>query len=115
VTVDAAEVAFEKDRALLVRYRRLVVPALVLLFAGAYGMFYFRKDLFGAGTWGAGGNLVAWVVCGTISFGSLHAVLHARHLAVLAQARLHHRERMDQADRHHEEMKDHVTEAVNGR
>lgn len=24
------------------------------------------RDLFGPGTWGAGGNLVAWVLCGAI-------------------------------------------------
>jgi len=24
-------------------------------------------DLFGPGTWGAGGNLVAWVICGAIA------------------------------------------------
>ena len=25
------------------------------------------RDLFGPGTWGAGGNLVAWVLCGALS------------------------------------------------
>lgn len=25
------------------------------------------RDLFGPGTWGAGGNLVAWVICGAIA------------------------------------------------
>ncbi len=61
-------------------------------------------DLFGwPGTWGTGGNMVAWVICGAIAFGWLHAKEKARHLAKIAQANLHHQQMMDQAAAHHEE------------
>jgi len=52
------------------------------------------RTLFGAGTWGAGGNLVAWVICGTLGFGWLHAKEKARHLQKMAQAARHHAEVM---------------------
>jgi chorismate synthase len=91
------------------------------------------RDLFGPGTWGAGGNLVAWVICGAIGAVWLRAKLRTHHLALMAQAALHHQERMDQAkvqhnvlvqqaarhqielldraDAHHEALKAHVTAA----
>ena len=57
--------------------------------------------LFGwPGTWGAGGNMVAWVICGAISFGWLRAKLHAHHVAQLAQAARHHKEQLAQAAEH---------------
>jgi hypothetical protein len=59
--------------------------------------------LFGwPGTWGAGGNMVAWVICGTLGFGWLHSKEKARHLAKMAQAARHHQELLDQAQDHHE-------------
>lgn len=69
--------------------------------------------LFGAGTWGAGGNIVAWVLCGALAFGWLRAKMQAHHVALLAQAAKHHKELRDlaevgqraivqQAERHHE-------------
>jgi hypothetical protein len=61
--------------------------------------------LFGPGTWGSGGNMVAWVICGCIGFGWLHAKEKARHIQRLAQAAAHHKELLAQADAHHAEMK----------
>jgi hypothetical protein len=58
--------------------------------------------LFGPGTWGAGGNMVAWVLCGVISFGWLHSREKARHLQLLAQAGRHHQELLAQARDHHQ-------------
>jgi hypothetical protein len=46
--------------------------------------------LFGPSTWGAGGNMVAWVICGCLGFGWLHSKEKARHLARMAQAQRHH-------------------------
>jgi hypothetical protein len=59
--------------------------------------------LFGPGTWGAGGNMVAWVICGALGFGWLHAKEKARHLAKMTQAQKHHQEQMELAERHHQE------------
>jgi hypothetical protein len=67
------------------------------------------RDLFGPGTWGTGGNMVAWVICGFIGFGWLHAKQKAQHVQVLAQAARHHKELMAQAATHHQELKAHVT------
>lgn len=36
--------------------------------------------LFGPSTWGAGGNMVAWVICGALGFGWLHGNEKARHV-----------------------------------
>lgn len=30
----------------------------------------FLRDLFGPGTWGAGGNLIAWIICGALGAGA---------------------------------------------
>jgi hypothetical protein len=91
--------------------------------------------LFGwPGTWGTGGNLVAWVLCGTLGFGWLHAKQKARHIQLLAQSAQHHKdalalaekqhqeamaqagrhqqELLDRADAHHEALKAHITAAV---
>ena len=57
------------------------------------------NDLFGAGTWGTGGNMVAWVICGGIAF----ANVRARDKAAVLLAKKHHAERMYQADAHHQE------------
>jgi hypothetical protein len=64
--------------------------------------------LFGPSTWGAGGNMVAWVICGVIGFGWLHSKEKARHLQKMAQAKLHHQALLDQAKAQHEDMKRHV-------
>ena len=62
--------------------------------------------LFGwPGTWGAGGNMVAWVICGAISFGWLRAKLRAHHVAQMAQAARHHKEQMALAAAHQAELK----------
>jgi plasmid maintenance system killer protein len=60
------------------------------------------RTLFGPGTWGAGGNLVAWVLCGGLGFGWLHAKEQARHLARMLQAEQHHEALQAQAAAHHE-------------
>jgi hypothetical protein len=52
------------------------------------------RDLFGPGTWGTGGNLVAWILCGAVAAGWLRAKLKAHE----ALARLHHQQAMDKAD-----------------
>lgn len=66
-------------------------------------------DLFGPGTWGTGGNMVAWVICGCIGFGWLHAKEKARHLAKMRQADDQHAELMAQGAEHHEALKEHIT------
>lgn len=66
-------------------------------------------DLFGPGTWGTGGNMVAWVICGCIGFGWLHGKEKARHLAKMRQAQEHHEALMAKADEHHEALKEHIT------
>jgi len=68
----------------------------------------FWNTLFGPGTWGSGGNMVAWVFCGGLSFLWLNVIQKERHIQAMAQARRHHDEKMAQADRHHEDMKKHV-------
>lgn len=57
--------------------------------------------LFGPGTWGSGGNMVAWVICGGIGFTWMHVKAEARHAEALVQ----------QA-RHHQELKDHISASV---
>lgn len=59
------------------------------------------RDLFGAGTWGAGGNFVAWVLCGGIGFGWSHVKAVRRHKELMAQN-----------EAHHQALKAHVTETV---
>lgn len=76
------------------------------------------RDLFGAGTWGTGGNLVATVLLGipTMVTGFVHAA---------RQRQRHHDEKMTQAEQlaaatlaqaqaHHEDMKQHVTNTAGG-
>jgi hypothetical protein len=63
------------------------------------------KALFGPGTWGAGGNLVAWVLCGALAAAWLRAKLRAQS----ALARLHHQQKMDQAQANHDALIAHVT------
>jgi len=66
--------------------------------------------LFGwPGTWGTGGNMVAWVICGTLGLGWLHAKEKARHLQRMAQAARHHQEQMALAAEHHQALKEHVS------
>lgn len=47
------------------------------------------RDLFGPGTWGTGGNMVAWVICGVLAFGWQHRqnlkLHHAREAAAEAR------------------------------
>jgi len=74
-------------------------------------IWLFRGDLFGPGTWGTGGNLVAWVICGTLAFGWQHLQAEARHAEQLALMTRQHKARMAQADRHHQALKDHITAA----
>jgi hypothetical protein len=65
------------------------------------------QALFGwPGTWGTGGNMVAWVICGTLGLGWLHAKEKARHLQKMAQAARHHQEVIDQANEHHKTQMD---------
>lgn len=66
-------------------------------------LIIFWKTLFGPGTWGAGGNMVAWVLCGGLSFLWLNVIMKERHVQQMAQARRHHDEKMKQAEAHHQE------------
>ena len=61
------------------------------------------RDLFGPGTWGTGGNMVAWVICGTLGLGWLHAKEKARHVARMAQAATHHKDQMALLAKQHAE------------
>lgn len=92
------------------------------------------RDLFGAGTWGTGGNMVAWVICGIFAGLWLRSKMKAQHAAAAVLARLHHQEMkkqaaeqhaelkelagkhhqeiLDRADVHHEALKAHVTAAA---
>ena len=73
------------------------------------------RDLFGwPATWGTGGNMVAWAICGTLAFGWLHAKEKARHLAQMTLLREQHAKQMAQAQRHHEDLKRHVTAEAGG-
>lgn len=64
-------------------------------------------DLFGwPGTWGTGGNLVAWVLCGAIAFSWLHAKEKARHIAKMAQAARHHQDQMTLLAQQHKDQMD---------
>ena len=55
-------------------------------------MLRILDDLFGPGTWGTGGNMVAWIICGCIGFGWLHSKEKARHLAHMDKLEQHHKE-----------------------
>jgi len=92
------------------------------------------RDLFGPGTWGTGGNMVAWVICGIFAALWLRSKMKAQHAVAAALARLHHKEMkeqaaeqhaelrklaethhqemLDRADVHHEALKAHVTAAA---
>jgi Na+/melibiose symporter-like transporter len=76
----------------------------LLLALGVAGVLiaHWFSDLFGPGTWGTGGNMVAWIICGLLAGLWLRARMQA-HLAVqMAQARRHHQEKMAQAEEHHQ-------------
>lgn len=90
--------------------RNKVLTGLGIVALAAVCVWQWRP-LFGPGTWGSGGNMVAWVICGVLAFGwqnrqnlKLH---HAREEA--AQAR--HEEQMDLAKLHQEQLKDHIDNA----
>lgn len=62
--------------------------------------------LFGwPGTWGTGGNMVAWAICGGITFGWLRSVERSKKVI----AGLRHQELLDQAELHHEALKEHIS------
>ena len=61
--------------------------------------------LFGPGTYGAGGNMVAWVSCGA----SAGLWLRGRLKAHEALARLHHQQKMAQSQANHDALIAHVT------
>jgi ribosomal protein S11 len=82
--------------------REWLLAALAAAVAVA-GIWTWRSVLFGAGTWGAGGNMVAWVICGGIGFANVRARDKAHHAAAMLLAKTHHAERMYQADAHHQE------------
>lgn len=61
--------------------------------------------LFGPATWGAGGNMVAWVICGAIGGAWVRAKLAAHHRGLKAQAERHHAEQMALARTHQQELR----------
>lgn len=63
----------------------------------------FWRPLFGPGTWGSGGNMVAWALCGGLGFLWANVIQKERHLRAIAQEHRHHNDRADQAERHHRE------------
>lgn len=65
---------------------------------------HWLADLFGPGTWGTGGNMVAWVICGIIAGLWLHAKLKAQHAAATALARLHHKQALEQSAAQHKDL-----------
>lgn len=84
---------------------------LILLAAIGFALvsWKFYPELWGAGTWGAGGNMVAWVLCGYFAFSWQHAKAEARHRQQADQDEARHHELLAQNERHHREMKDHVS------
>jgi hypothetical protein len=63
--------------------------------------------LFGwPGTWGTGGNMVAWVICGCIGFSWLHGKEKARHLQKMAQAARHHADQLEVMQKQHQDQMD---------
>jgi hypothetical protein len=81
--------------------REWLLLALFAAFVIAITSEWFTP-LFGPGTWGAGGNLVAWVICGGLAFANVRARDKAQHTAAILLAKAHHRERMEQADAQHQ-------------
>jgi hypothetical protein len=103
----------DENTSFLQRWHRAAIVLLaVSVAAGAFLVWKYWEDLFGPGTWGSGGNMVAWVICGAISFSWLAAKEKARHLAKMAQSARHHEEVMTQVALNHEDMKMHVTAEV---
>jgi len=78
-------------------------------------VLHLLRVLFGPGTWGAGGNMVAWVICGGLGFAWMHLKAEARHAEALAQAAVHHAERLALAAEHHEALRAHVTATAQAR
>jgi hypothetical protein len=95
---------------MLYRLRWLLTGLACLVIATGAGVIWrYRVDLFGPGTWGTGGNMVAWIICGLIGGAWLRSKERAQHLARMLQAERHHEEIMVQGQVHHEDMKAHVT------
>jgi hypothetical protein len=83
-----------------------IAGLLGLLALGGLGIAHWWRDLFGAGTWGTGGNMVAWVICGVLAGLWLRAKMQAHTALQMAQARRHHDEKMAQSGRQHQEIMD---------
>ena len=66
-------------------------------------------DLFGPGTWGTGGNIVAWVLCGAVSGTAAYLLRHRIGARLAAWWDRHHGpyavRRHKQALREHEQEK----------
>lgn len=65
---------------------------------------------FGPSTWGAGGNMLAWVLCGGIAFSWQHSRIKKLNVQRMAQAAQHHSAVMAElktqalvAEQHHQE------------
>lgn len=92
----------------------LITPFRIFVILGVAGLialigFYFN-DFFGPGTWGTGGNMIAWVVCGILAFSWQHRQNLKLHRERLALARAQHQEALMAAALRHQDMKNHVTQ-----
>jgi hypothetical protein len=100
------------------RHRKVILPLCAPpAAAGVYALVRFHEVLFGPGTWGAGGNLVAWAICGILGGLLIRAQARGRALAQIALAKQHQRERQAQHEElreMHQELKEHITRTVNG-
>jgi Na+/melibiose symporter-like transporter len=100
-----------RRQGLSVRQRMTLLTIGAVVIAAA-AIWHFWKTLFGPGTWGSGGNLVAWVICGGLAFGWTWLLQHERHVQALVQAAQHHKDQMGQAAEHHKALMAHVTATV---
>jgi hypothetical protein len=90
---------------MLYRFRWIgLILGIIAGIAGIALIIIYRTDLFGPGTWGTGGNMVAWILCGVSGGAWLWSKEKARHLVSLAEARQHHAEAMQQSLMHHDEV-----------
>lgn len=85
------------DRRVMTWLTVIAATVLVILIAA------FWKPLFGPGTWGSGGNMVAWALCGGLGFLWANVIQKERHLRAISREHRHHKDRMEQAERHHKE------------
>lgn len=70
-------------------------------------------DLFGAGTWGAGGNMVAWVLCGVLTAVGTYLLRHQIGRRVAAFWAVHHGPHA--IEQHKQALREHEAEKQRGK